>query len=74
MHQPLLQEGRWLPERQIVFVADSSYAVLELLWHMTQLANPITMDVRFRLDAALYEPAPPRKKGQRLPSLEQVAA
>ena len=41
------------------------------------------MIVRFRLDAALYEPAPerkagqrgrPRKKGKRLPTLEQVAA
>ena len=26
------QVRRWLPERQIVFVADSSYAVIELLW------------------------------------------
>lgn len=83
MRQTLLQVRRWLPERQIVFVADSSYAVLELLWRMTQLANPLTMVVRFRLDAALYAPAPPRRKGQmgrprkkgkRLPSLEQVAA
>ena len=83
MRQTLLQVRRWLPGRQIVFVADSSYAVLELLWRMTQLANPITMVVRFRMDAALYEPAPPRRKGQngrprkkgkRLPTLEQVAA
>jgi hypothetical protein len=46
------------------------------------LAEPICMIVRFRLDAALYEPAPkrkegqrgrPRKKGKRLPTLEQVA-
>ena len=50
---------------------------------MTQLANPIIMVMRFRMDAALYEPAPPRppgkrgrsrKKGQRLPTLEHVAA
>lgn len=83
MRQALLQVRRWLPERQIIFVADSSFAVLELLWRMTQLPNPITMIVRFRMDAALYEPAPPRKKGQngrprkkgqRLPTLEQVAA
>ena len=83
MRQTLLQVRRWLPGRPIIFVADSSYAVLELLWRMTQLANPITMVVRFRMDAALYEPAPPRqkgqkgrprKKGERLPSLEQVAA
>jgi len=50
---------------------------------MAALREPICMIVRFRLDAALYEPAPerkegqqgrPRKKGQRLPTLEQVAA
>jgi hypothetical protein len=83
MRQALLQVRRWLPERTIVFVADSSYAVIDLLWRMSPLANPITMVVRFRLDAALYEPAPPRwpgqngrrrKKGQRLPTLAQVAA
>jgi hypothetical protein len=83
MRQTLLQVRRWLPERPIVFVADSSYAVIELLWRMTQLANPITMVVRFRMDAALYEPAAPRtkgqngrprKKGKRLPTLEQVGA
>lgn len=82
MRQTLLQVRRWLPDRPLVFVADSSYAVLELLWRMTQLANPITMVVRFRMDAALYTPAPPRrphqrgrtpKKGKRLPNLEQVA-
>ncbi len=83
MRQALLQVRRWLPERQIVFVADSSYAVIDLLSRMSQLANPITMVVRFRLDAALYELAPPRgttqlgrprKKGQRLPTLAQIAA
>lgn len=83
MRQALLQVRRWLPHRSIVFVADSSYAVIDLLASMTQLANPITMVVRFRLDAALYKPAParhtgqpgrPRKKGARLPTLAQVAA
>jgi hypothetical protein len=83
LRQALLQIRRWLPQRAIVFVADSSYAVIDLLACMTQLANPITMVVRFRLDAALYEPAParyagqpgrPRKKGARLPALAQVAA
>jgi hypothetical protein len=57
--------------------------VIEFLWAMTQLVNPITMVVRFRMDAALYEPAPlrplkakgrPRKKGKRLPTLLAVAA
>ncbi len=83
LRQALLQIRRWLPQRAIVFVADSSYAVIDLLAGMTQLTNPITMVVRFRLDAALYEPAParyagqagrPRKKGARLPTLAQVAA
>jgi hypothetical protein len=83
MRQALLQVRRWLPDRTIVFVADSSYAVIEFLWQMTQLAKPITMVVRFRMDAALYQPAPPRlptqkgrprKKGKRLPTLLAVAA
>jgi hypothetical protein len=83
MRQALLQVRRWLPDRTLVFVADNSYAVIEFLWQMTQLPKPITMVVRFRMDAALYEPAPlrqpqqtgrPRKKGKRLPTLVAVAA
>lgn len=83
LRQALLQIRRWVPQRAIVFVADSSYAVIDLLACMTHLATPITMVVRFRMDAALYEPAPlrragqlgrPRKKGARLPTLAQVAA
>ncbi len=74
---------RWLPKRLVVVVADSSFAAIELLAQLAALAEPICMIVRFRLDAALYEPAPkrkegqrgrPRKKGKRLPTLEQVAA
>ncbi len=81
MRQALLQVRRWLPDRTLVFVADSSYAVIDFLWQMTQLPKPITMVVRFRMDAALYEPAPspackgkgrPRKKGTRLPTLQTV--
>ena len=83
LRQALLQLRRWVPQRAIVFVADSSYAVIDLLAQMTHLATPITMVVRFRMDAALYEPALPRqpgqqgrtrKKGARLPTLAQVAA
>jgi hypothetical protein len=79
--QMLFQARRWLPGRQLVVVADASFAVLELLWQMTQLANPLCMITRLRLDAALYEPAPPRregqkgrprKKGKRLHTLKQV--
>jgi hypothetical protein len=81
--QMLYQVHRWLPGRRLVVLADASFAVIELLWRMTQLANPICMITRFRLDAALYCPAPerkagqkgrPRKKGARLPTLEQVLA
>jgi hypothetical protein len=80
--QMVSQVRRWLPKRFLVVVADSSFAVIELLWQLRQLKNPICMITRFRLDAALYEPAKatpgkigrPRKKGKRLPTLETVAA
>src|SRR3990172_941643 len=80
-HQMVLQARRWLPKRLLVIVADSSFAVIDLLWQLRQLKNPIGMITRFRLDAALYEPvkpAPgkmgrPRKKGKRLPTLEKIA-
>ena len=81
--QALLQLRRWLPERPIVAVADSSYAVIELLAQCASLAHPITVVTRLRLDAALYDPAPerlpgakgrPRKKGCRQPTLAQRAA
>ena len=81
-YQMSLQVRRWLPKRLLVIVADSSFAVIELLWQLRQLKNPICMITRFRLDAALYEPATPtpgkmgrpRKKGKRLPTLEIIAA
>ena len=77
----LKQVRRWLPERAIVVVGDSSFAVLELLHSVSQLANPVHLVTRLRLDAALYEPAPPRKlgqmgrprlKGKRLPKLSAM--
>jgi hypothetical protein len=80
--QMVLQLRRWLPERQLVIVADSSFAVIGWLFQLAQLPGRICLIVRFRLDAALYEPAPkrrpgqpgrPRVKGKRLPTLEQVA-
>jgi hypothetical protein len=79
--QTILQARRWLPKRFLVVVADSSFAVIELLWQLRQLKNPVCMITRFRMDAALYEPAKnragakgrPRKKGKRLPTLETVA-
>ena len=81
--QLLLLVRRWWPEREIVAVADSStYASLRLLDHCRSLSNPIAFITRLRLDAALYEPAPPRRpgqmgrprlKGERLPNLSVVA-
>lgn len=77
--QLMLLIARWLPQREIVVTADSSFAALELLDAVRQHVTVVT---RLRLDAALYEPAPkrvrgqmgrPRKKGRRLPTLEQVA-
>jgi hypothetical protein len=78
--QVLLQVRRRLPKRRIVAVADSSFAVISLLARVQRLKDPMIMVVRFRLDAALYEQAPPRKpkqkgaprkKGKRLPTLAQ---
>jgi len=79
--QMLLQLRRWVPERPLVVVADRSYAVIELLARCVRLRHPITMITRLRLDAALYDPAPPysgrgrsRKKGQRQVTLAQRLA
>jgi hypothetical protein len=81
--QLLLVLRRWYPQREIVAVADRAYASLKLLERCCRkLSNPITFISRLRLDAALYEPAPPRKpgqigrprlKGKRLPNLSVVA-
>jgi DDE superfamily endonuclease len=81
--QLLLMVRRWVPERSLVLVTDSRFAVITLLWRLSRLAQPICSITRLRLDAALYAPAPPRKprqngrprlKGQRLPTLAQVLA
>ena len=74
--------GRWLPGRDLVFVADSSFAALELLDKVATLPRASVL-TRLRLDAALYDPPPPRKpktmgrprlKGKRRPTLEAVLA
>ena len=80
--QLLLVVRRWYPQREIVAVADRAYASLKLLDRCRKLSNPITFVTRLRLDAGLYEPAPPRHqgqigrprlKGERLPNLSVVA-
>jgi DDE superfamily endonuclease len=80
--QLLLIVRRWYPQREIVAVGDRAYASLKLLQRCRKLRNPITFITRLRLDAALYEPAAPRRprqigrprlKGERLPNLSDVA-
>ena len=80
--QLLLLVRRWWPDRPLIAVADSSYAALELLAGCQAWPQPVTVITRLRLDAALYEPAPPRRpqqvgrprlKGKRLPTLAVVA-
>lgn len=61
--QMLLQLRRWLPDRPIVAVADNAYAVLDLLARCQRLSPSVTVISRLRLDAALYDPPPVRKKG-----------
>ncbi len=62
--QMILQLRRWLPHRPLVVVGDSSYAVLDLLHCGQSLREPATLIARLRLDAGLYDPAPPRQPGQ----------
>src|SRR3954467_9767150 len=78
--QMLVQLRRWLPKRDVVAVADSTYAALDLLDACTRLPHPVVVITRLRLDAALYDPAPdraagtvgrPRKKGARQPTLAE---
>jgi len=78
--QMIVQLRRWLPHRALVVVADGTYAVLEVLDACRRLPNPVTLVTRLRLDAALYDPAPPRMagttgrprvKGERQPTLKQ---
>jgi hypothetical protein len=63
--QMVIQVRTWLPNRQLVVVADNTYAALELLAAAQGLVQPVTMVTRLRMDAALYDPAPPRREGQR---------
>src|SRR3954451_21869354 len=81
--QLLVQLRRWLPDRSVVAVADSTYAALALLAACARLPTPVVVITRLRLDAALYAPAParppgtsgrPRKKGERHPTLAERLA
>ena len=70
-----LQARRWLPGREIVLVSDSGFSALDFLAALAR--RGLVCITRLRLDAALYEPAPPRPpgtvgrprtKGKRLPT------
>jgi hypothetical protein len=78
--QLALQARRWLPGRDLVLVADSSFSSLLFLSALQR--RGLTVITRLRLDAALHDPAPPRapgttgrprKAGKRLPTLAKVA-
>ena len=83
-HQPLLERAqqmlrlvaRWLPTRSVVVVADQAFSALAFL---DAVRHQVAVITRLRLDAALFEPAPPRRpgtvgrprcKGDRLPTLQ----
>jgi DDE superfamily endonuclease len=79
--QMALQARRWLPGREVVLLGDGSFAALDLLAGLAR--RGLVCVTRLRLDAALYEPAPPRRpgtvgrprtKGARLPNLSAVLA
>jgi hypothetical protein len=79
--QMVQQARRWMPHRELVLVADGSFAALELLAALRR--QGVICVTRLRLDAALYEPAPPRRPGtlgrprttgRRLPNLADVLA
>ncbi len=72
--QVVLQAARWLPKRDIVAVANSSSAAIDLLNAVRRLC----MITRLRLDARRFDPSPRRRPrtigrppviGQRQPTL-----
>ena len=66
----------WLPHHRVVAVGDNTYSAIDFLYGCQQAQ--ITFITRLRLDAAIYDPAPPysgkgrpRKKGAKQTKLEQ---
>ena len=58
--QLALQLGRWLQGFKIIIAGDTTYTCIELLAATRTLVTWVT---RLRIDAALYDAAPPRTKG-----------
>ena len=59
--QMLVCLRRWLPERDLVVVADGGYAKREFRRHCQSMSKPIVVVTKLRKDASLYQPAPPRR-------------
>jgi hypothetical protein len=77
--QGILQIRRWLPNRLIIIVADSSFAAIELI---AAVRRHVCFITRLRLDANLFAPSSahrrgrgrPAKKGRKLPKLADILA
>jgi hypothetical protein len=76
--QAILQVRRWVPDRKLIFVADSSFSALELI---AAVRRRVCLVTRLRLDANLFAPAPARRpqrrgrpplKGRQLPKLASM--
>ena len=61
----IFQLHRWLKGRLAVVVADSSYALLDLL---SAVKSKVSFITRLRLDAALHDLAPQGPAGKRRPN------
>jgi len=78
--QLLYQVRRWVPERSIVLVADSSFAAFQFLSALCQMRVPVHVVTRLRLDAELSSTrsaTSPQTEddpqvGQRLPGLKAL--
>lgn len=77
--QMVITVRRWLPDIAVSLVGDSAYSVVEL--GLCCAKHNVTLIAPLRLDARLYAPAPPRKKGtngrprvkgEELPKLAEV--
>ncbi len=58
--QAMLKIWRWFPQKELIFVGDSSYAAIDLL---NAAWKKVVMVTRLRVDAALYELTQRLKKG-----------
>jgi len=73
----------WFPERKFVFLGDGGYASHDLAMFCYRHQRHATLISRFRGDANLYAPAPPKRKdqkgrsrikGHKLPMPQEVVA